>query len=165
MAKMVIECANPNDFAQVAESVEKAAGSCTITYAKQHLEMVYAATSKSITKSAKIISQDSDESEDAVRMKIHRGLNKIEHDVQQKSKPPEIVEDTTPEIIKGRHPQGGGRREGAGRKKIPIRMATEAMEFATMAKTNLECIREDDPEREKALIYIKNWINNQLGGN
>jgi len=165
MAKIVIDCADPNDFTKVVESAEKAAGSCTITYAKQHLEMVKAGTSGSVRESGRIISEDSDESEDATRMKIHRGLNKMEHDVPQKSKPPEIVEDTTPEIIKDRHPQGGGRREGAGRKKIPIRMATEAMEFATMAKTNLECIREDDPEREKALIYIKNWINNQLGGN
>jgi hypothetical protein len=35
----------------------------------------------------------------------------------KESKPPEIVEDTTPEIIKDRQPQGGGKREGAGRKQ------------------------------------------------
>jgi hypothetical protein len=35
----------------------------------------------------------------------------------KESKPIEIIEDPTPEIIKDRQPQGGGARKGAGRKR------------------------------------------------
>jgi hypothetical protein len=35
--------------------------------------------------------------------------------VVKKSQPLETIKDSTPEIIKDRHPQGGGAREGAGR--------------------------------------------------
>ena len=80
MAKIVIDCADPNDFAEVAKSVEKAAGSCTITYAKQHLEMVEVGTSGGVRESARIISEDSDETPEAVRNKIRRGLIEMGHD-------------------------------------------------------------------------------------
>lgn len=116
MAKIVIECANPNDFSEVVESAERAAGSCTITYAKQHLEMVESGTSKSKRESARIISEDSGETPKAVEHKINRGLKELPpHDGAQKSKPSEIITNPTPEIIQDRKPQGGGARENAGR--------------------------------------------------
>ncbi len=37
--------------------------------------------------------------------------------------------------------------------------ATEAMQFAMMAISQLERIREDDPKREEALIRVVDWIN------
>ena len=90
MAKIVIDCADPNDFTKVVESAERAAGSCTITYAKQHLEMVKAGTSRGVSESARIISDDSDDTPQAARRKIQRGLCEIAHDGQQESKPLEI---------------------------------------------------------------------------
>jgi hypothetical protein len=81
MAKIVIDCADPNDFAAVVESAENAAGSCTVTYAKQHLEMQKSGTSQSQRESARIIAKDSGESEGAVRRKIQRGLQEVAHDV------------------------------------------------------------------------------------
>jgi hypothetical protein len=38
------------------------------------------------------------------------------------------------------------------------RQATSAMQFATMAISQLERIRDDDPEREKALAKVEKWI-------
>jgi len=80
MAQMMIDCADPNDFAAVVASAENAAGSCTITYAKQHLEMEKVGTSKSIRESSRILSEDTGGSEEAARHKIRRGLEKMGHD-------------------------------------------------------------------------------------
>lgn len=113
MAKIVIDCADPNDFAQVVESAEKAAGSCTVTYAKQHLEMVEVGTSGSIRESSRIIAEDSDETPKAVEHKIHRGLDGLPHDGAEESKPEEDV-DIIPKL-KG--DSRGGKREGCGRKR------------------------------------------------
>ena len=52
--------------------------------------------------------------------------------------------------------------EGKEERKRHIRErkyeATEAMHFAGIALANLECIRSDDPKRQKAFDYIVNWI-------
>ncbi|HUT43523.1 MAG TPA: hypothetical protein VMW95_04225 [Desulfobacterales bacterium] len=53
-------------------------------------------------------------------------MQELPHHGATKSKPPEIIEDTTPEIIKDRHPQGGGKREGAGRKPLPDKAKKES---------------------------------------
>jgi hypothetical protein len=46
----------------------------------------------------------------------------------------------------------------------PSELATEANQFATMAITNLERIRKDDPKKANALLRVKGWINTQLKG-
>ena len=52
-----------------------------------------------------------------LRMRAERHKEKVCTNVQKESQPIETIEDTIPEIIKDRKPQGGGKREGAGRKK------------------------------------------------
>jgi len=44
----------------------------------------------------------------------------------------------------------------------PRLLATSAMHYATMAITNLEGIRMDDPKRTEALIRVMKWIQIQL---
>ena len=65
-----------------------------------------------------------------------------------------------PSIIKNRKPQGGGQREGAGRPAKPTKIheVTEAMDFATIAISQLRRIRGDDPKRKEALLWVKQWI-------
>ena len=92
MPKILIECADLNDFTKVVESAERAAGSCIITYAKQHLGLVEAGVSSGASESARIISNDSDETPQAARRKIQRGLCEIAHDGQPKSKQIETIE-------------------------------------------------------------------------
>lgn len=61
----------------------------------------------------------------------------------------------------------GGKREKAGRptsiqKHIKTYRVTGAMSFAIIAITHLERIRKDDRLREKALLKVKKWIDNNL---
>ena len=103
MAKIVIDCADPNDFAQVVASAERAAGGCTITYAKQHLEMEEKRISGSQRESARIISKDSGETQTAVEHKIRRGLKELRHDgahTQTAAETSEITKDAVLKIDK-----------------------------------------------------------------
>ena len=52
-----------------------------------------------------------------LKMRAYRKQDDLGTNVPKESKTPETIENTTPEIIKDRHPQGGGKREGAGRKQ------------------------------------------------
>ena len=61
---------------------------------------------------------------------------------------------TEPEEIKG----GDDRRN----KAPTCNTCTEAMQFAVIAISQLERIRNDDPDRVAALNRVKNWINNKL---
>jgi len=162
MAKIVVECSNPNDMDEVEALVDQVAGKCNVTYFKQHQGMVEAGTSKSKSESARIIAEDTEESHGAVRKRIERGEKESGQPVQQNSITPDNQESTEEDPPEKFDSGRGGQREGAGRKPKPIHLVTEAMQFAIMAKTHLESIRANDPEREKALIYIKDWINTQL---
>lgn len=80
-----------------------------------------------------------------------------------------------PSIIENRKTQGGGARKGAGRKpKAAERAATEsvkhlfvpvsnAMQLAIVAISQLERIRQDDPERRAALDRVSDWIAKNYG--
>ena len=63
-------------------------------------------------------------------------------------------------IATGKKPKRhGGRGRGSdGRPKVK-NMATTAMQFARMAIAQLECIRADDPERDKAFTKVEAWIS------
>ncbi|MBA3031005.1 MAG: hypothetical protein FP816_19635 [Desulfobacteraceae bacterium] len=98
-----------------------------------------------------------------------RRIKKVTSNGVKKSKPTEIIENPTPEIIKNRHPQGGGAREGAGRppvippvEKEYVRTDTEAMQMVTIAILQLERIRIEDPKRIEGLNKVKSWIEDQL---
>lgn len=112
MARIVIDCANPNDFTEVVAAAEKAAGSCNITYFKQHEELKKAGKSNSIRESARIISKETEESPEAVRMKISRG--KVEQHVPEKSSynKNQVVTQNVPKLT-----NEGGARPNAGRPK------------------------------------------------
>jgi hypothetical protein len=45
-----------------------------------------------------------------------------------------------------------------------IRLVTYAMQYVEMAIGQLERIRDDDPKKEEALLYVAEWIRKQLGG-
>jgi len=142
MAKIVVECSNPNDMDEVEALVDQVAGKCNVTYFKQHQGMVEAGTSKSKSESARIIAEDTEESHGAVRKRIERGEKESGQPVQQNSITPDNQESTnvcsgcwkefqhsdctfnnlcnecdppTKKFDSGR----GGQREGAGRKPKP----------------------------------------------
>jgi len=102
---------------------------------------------------------------DAITKKASR-INRSVTNVTEKSKPTEIKEHSTPEIIENRKPQGGGAREGSGRKPKEVKEhipgsgseATEALQFSCIAISQLERIRSDDPKRSEALGEVALWI-------
>ena len=73
MAKMVIDCADPNDMDAVDRAIEKAIGSCNITYFRQHQAMVGASVSSSERESSRIIADEAGEDPESVRNKIRKG--------------------------------------------------------------------------------------------
>jgi len=125
---------------------------------------------------------------DTLKKRAQRKQNKIGTNVPKESKTPKTIEDTTPKIIKDRHPQGGGKREGAGRKPLPDKAKNKsnspvkdflpekqdtysnpyvlhisiASQLAIMAISQLERIELSDPDRESALLEVKQWIEKQL---
>lgn len=43
----------------------------------------------------------------------------------------------------------------------PLNPVSDAMHYAEIALTNLQCIRRDDPNRASALARVRDWIDNQ----
>ena len=77
MAKITIDCADPNDFTAVTEAAERAAGRCNITYAKQAAAMVDAGTVRSERKAAKQIAEETGEPLETVRTMVKRGKKEM----------------------------------------------------------------------------------------
>lgn len=101
MAKIVVECRNPNDpdEDEVESIMDQIAGRCNITYFKQHQGMIEAGTSKSKSESARIIAEDTGETPQTVRHRIQRGEKESVH-VGQKNpnpEPPEITPNLNPQ--------------------------------------------------------------------
>ncbi|MBU4317107.1 MAG: hypothetical protein KKF30_07515 [Proteobacteria bacterium] len=110
---------------------------------------------------------------DTLKKRAQRIEKNIGTNVPKQSKPTEFIENPTTEIIKNRHPQGGGAREGAGRppvtppvtpptEEVYVRTSTQAMQFVSIAISQLERIRIEDPKRIEALNKVKSWIEQQL---
>jgi len=125
VAKIVVECGNPNDLKEVEALVEQAVGKCNITYYQQHKGMVEAGASKSKSESARIIAQGTKESPEAVRCRIRRGEKESGQLDQEKSKTPDNQGSTEFAVPKQYDSGRGGAREGAGRKRAPRRQLTE----------------------------------------
>lgn len=134
MAKIMIDCANPNDFQEVIKQAEKAVGNCTITYAKRDIELQDKGISSSTRESARIIAEETDESPDAVRMKINRGKKRLEQPV-----PP---------------------REELFNKDEMKR--SYAYQFAVSAISQLNRIENNMPYAEESLIKVRRWANKKL---
>lgn len=120
MAKIMIECGNPNDYSEIVEAAEKAAGSCTVTYAKVAQEKIEAGQARSVLDAAKQIAPETGESVQAVRRKIQEGQKKIAQDGQL-LQPAETTTETPKSNEIKREPakdgtMRGGSRPGAGRK-------------------------------------------------
>lgn len=175
MAKIMIECGNPNDFSEIVEAAEKAAGSCTVTYAKVAQEKIEAGQARSVLDAAKQIAPETGESVQAVRRKIQEGQKKIAQDGQL-LQPTETTTKTPKSNEIKREPakdgtMRGGRREGAGRKPkgptgdvrsdIDLSRINGALHFATVAISFLEKIPKDDPFRVKALETVINWAQKE----
>jgi hypothetical protein len=158
MAKIMIECGNPNDFSEIVEAAERAAGSCTVTYAKVAQEKIEAGQARSVLDAAKQIAPETGESVQAVRRKIQEGQKKVAQDGQL-LQPAETTAETTKSNEIKREPakdgtMRGGRREGAGRKPS----VSPAFQRATQAICALESIHPKDPERVAALNEVATWI-------
>jgi hypothetical protein len=79
--------------------------------------------------------------------------------------------ENSPQIQENQVAEYGGTRDGAGRppkyappkpSSPPPKPISFALDFATMAISQLERIRDDDPKREDAFNEVIKWINNQL---
>jgi hypothetical protein len=77
MAKITVECSNPNDLSALEAAVEQAAGRCNITYFKQHEALVDAGKSTSQRDSARKIAEETGESPAAVESRIRRGKDQV----------------------------------------------------------------------------------------
>jgi len=77
MAKIVVECADPNDPKAVEAAIEEMTGKCNITYFKQAEKMKKAGSASSDRDAARKISKDSGESEEAVRQRIMKGREQV----------------------------------------------------------------------------------------
>ena len=117
MAKIMIECGNPNDYSEIVEAAEKAAGSCTVTYAKVAQEKIEAGQAASIREAARQMAEETGETEETVRNKVRRGMGQVD----PKPQPSETKTETTKSNEIKREPakdgtMRGGSRPGAGRK-------------------------------------------------
>jgi len=77
MAKMTIECADPNDFKSVLELAEQAVGKCNITYANTAKALIEAGTVKSEREAARKIAEGTDEPVETVRHRIKEGKKEV----------------------------------------------------------------------------------------
>jgi len=82
MAKIVVECADPNDPKAVEAAIEEMTGKCNITYFRQAEKMKATGKAKSDLDAAKKIAKDTDESEEGVRQRIRRGREEVGQGVQ-----------------------------------------------------------------------------------
>ncbi len=169
MAKVVVECADPNDLDSIEQAVDQIAGRCNVTYFKQAQALKQTGAAKSTSEAARIISSDTGESEQAARRRIQEGEKKIAQLGQAPLTPEsstEIEENQEPRkhIATGEKPPGG-EREGAGRPPKATYLHTEtyevtdALDFAAIAISQLERINKSDPHREEAFDEVINWIN------
>jgi hypothetical protein len=73
--------------------------------------------------------------------------------------PPNPFEDD-PESETTKPEKSTAPKRGSDGRRIPKQAATEAMQFAAMAISQLERIRPDDPNRDEALARVEKWIRN-----
>ena len=79
MARIVVECADPNDPVAVEAAVEEMVGKCNITYFQQAEKMKAAGKASSDRDAARKIAKDTGESEETVRHRIRKGCDEVGH--------------------------------------------------------------------------------------
>ena len=68
---------------------------------------------------------------------------------------------STPSIIENRNPQGGGKREGAGRPKVVVEPVSDAWRYSQMAISQLDKIKSGDPNRVESLNQVIEYCENR----
>lgn len=159
MAKILVDCENPNDLNSLNAAIEKHFGKCNVTYAEQAKAMKEAGLVESRREAARKIAKETGETPKAVEHRIDRGEKGLPHVGATGPTPPTSSQSHGNKENKG-HTQDGKPRQrapGAGRK--PKYEVTEAMDIIVMAISQLERIRKDDPKRLAAFETVINWIN------
>jgi len=84
MAKIVVECTNPNDLEAIEAASEQFVGRCNVTYFKQAQAMQKIGSAKSQRAASRKIAEETEETEAAVRQRIIKGKKEV-----VRGKPPE----------------------------------------------------------------------------
>ena len=92
MARIILDCADPNDFKSILELAEKAAGRCNVTYANQAQALIDAGTVKSEREAARKIAEETGEPEKTTYTRIRRGKEEL-HSAE--CKPETLTKPTT----------------------------------------------------------------------
>ena len=87
--------------------------------------------------------------------------NKSQHTETITNSTLSIIENKRPVIIENRKPQGGGKREGAGRPKVVVEPVSDAWTYSQMAISQLDRIRTCDPHRTEALNQVIEYCENR----
>jgi hypothetical protein len=88
-------------------------------------------------------------------------VTRISSNEEKKSNTSDYIDNSTPEIIDNRHPQGGGCRAGAGRKKVVVELVSNAWRYSQMAISQLDKIKSNDPHRVDALNQVVEYCENR----
>lgn len=77
MAKIVVECSDPNDLDAIEEATEEFVGRCNITYFRQAQALQDAGTAQSEREASRIIAEGTGESEETVRYHVRQGAKEV----------------------------------------------------------------------------------------
>ena len=77
MAKIVVECSDPNDLEAIEAASEQFVGRCNVTYFKQAQAMQQIGSAKNNLDASKKIATETGETSEAVRHRIRRGKNEV----------------------------------------------------------------------------------------
>ena len=188
MAKITIDCSDPNDLAALESAIEEAVGKCNVTYFKQAQELQEAGVVLSERAAARKIAEETGEPVPTVRSRIKAGKKEVDEassttesvektstsaKLEKLEKPAieinhaafnRVVESAAKE--KASH---GGARPRAGRKPKqkketePIPYVSSNNQIALMAILQLDRIDNDDrDEAIAALGKVSKWIQNRL---
>lgn len=79
MAKVYVDCADPNDLASLEASFEQLQGKCDITYFRQAKGLMETGLVDSLRAAERHIAQETGETPSAVHARVQRGQKKLVH--------------------------------------------------------------------------------------
>lgn len=154
--RLVIDCGPGVGIEEILKRFAEQESRCKVRTAEIAKSMIDAGVVSSEREAARHIATEIGDQPETVLQRINRGKKAMMTPVitsptaQEKSKKYNLEK-----LEKQKH---GGARDGAGRPPL----ATEAMQFAVIAISQLERIRKADPKRVEALNRVAGWIENQL---
>jgi len=104
MAKIVVECSDPNDLQAVEAATDQFQGKCNVTYFRQAQALVEAGAAKSLKDASKKMAEDVGETPGSVEERVYRGKKSLQQPVapradrsaQEKFHRPPIKQAPTP---------------------------------------------------------------------